>query len=210
MAKVDIDQPSYNVMTTISALLAIRRRKIKDNSLLQNGYQDHFGGTYEITNPTRSHTEAILTGAPAPTGNAKVDQMNLEQKGANLVSIREMALIYDLETDIQFPYIRQVAQLTRDIGQWLIDEKQKRDFDLNYMLVLDKENDIFPKVERLHEALGPLSNVLRMRSEGRTDTMTIANALRVDPKMFGKGLVEEGLSISTANDRLGADDTFRF
>ena len=111
MSKVDIDLPSYSVITTNAALLAVRRVSIKDNSLVENGYVDHFGGVYEVTHSNRAQMEALLSNAPAMTGNKKIDEENLQLEVNNLLSIREIAEVYSLEVDVKFPILDQIKKM---------------------------------------------------------------------------------------------------
>lgn len=208
--KVDINLPSYSIITSNAAIYAIRRVSIKDNSLVQDGFIDHFGGTYEVTNSNRAQMEAILSQAPAMSGSAKVDEMNMKEKVANMVSLREMAQIFDTDSDIRFVLINQVKQAVRELNAWLTDMRHKKSFDLNYMLQADDENSEFQMLENLYSALQPLYNALKDRSEGVRTTSELANTLQIDSKIFGRGRVEEGISIMESQNYLSKDGKFEY
>lgn len=198
MLSMDIDEKKYNVTINNVTLFTVRRVTIKDNSLVVNNFVDHFGGTYEVTNETRSQTQSILSGAPISTGIADMDERNMDQRISAVVSLRELTEIYELDDDIRFEVLQHIVNLDNDID--LVYSEIENTLLYSMVDDLDGLETLKRKLEPIGRAVRTLAKGIRARRDKTLDVGAFSNAFRFNVKEIKSGLSAKGFSIKEAND----------
>lgn len=192
---VDIDKRKYSVSVSKVSLLAVRRVTI-DASPVRQGFVDRWGGTYTVENPTKSHTEALLSGAPLQTGIRDIDRANTDQRTSAVVSLNEAVELYALDDDIRFEKLDDIKKLHKDLDdlytllyEEVEDSFSEDPFELKTLL---------KKLTPLLRAVKPLAKAWEAKVGGNIATGVFANALKVSVRQVESGKVDGGVSIKEA------------
>lgn len=208
---VDIDDCIYGIECRKSTFMALRHVPIDDLETMVNGYVDHFGGVYEITNPTRVHTEAILAGAPVQTGDNSIDKENLQGTTSMMCSLADVAKLYDMEGDVRFPDVMAIVNIYDAANQYCMWMGKKRMYSLNYSY--EDEKETHELIEQLRDIMGPVAErtkeFLRNEHNIKIDSGN-AFVFKLDLSRRQSSSLSLVETRSALERSVGTDGTFRF
>lgn len=210
--KIDPNEPLYIVTAKKVAIMAVEKVTIQNNSMFENGFVDHMGGTYEVTNTTRSRMEAILSGAPMMTGDSNTDAKSIDQYADEFMSINKIAKVHDNVGDIKFQDVETIKLLAIDCYNYLEQAEQHRVFSLNGNH--EEKADTIQLVRNLYAALEPVAKAVEMRTQGTITTGYMKNAFNVSGAKFDVPNKQPMISLNEASaassEIVNSDGVFRF